>query len=406
MPEYLTFLMQAFVFIFFCIIVIKFVGALFGRKIKIIEFDRTDSNIDRQTCLKILLLVLAAFALCFLFAMLFAHTPGSTVLETLKRAFVKGDAHHYLVIAKNGYTNVGPNRVYIAFFPLFPYAVRALYNIIPEYYISSVVINFIFTYGSCIYLYKLTASIYSKKIALRPVALLLVQPVFFFMTAPYTEPFFLFFSITCIYYLKKRNYLLSAFLGFFAALSRNVGIFLIIPFAIEFLFADKERITKRILKLLPYAALILSGLLIYLLINYSVTGDPLRFMYHLKAFWHQGFGNFVNTMGYSFKGILPFVMEYAIFYIPTVVTMILFLIVLYYKMYENDLGLYVFTLIYFLFIYSPEWLLSSMRYCLAFFPLYLMMGKYKNGVFHAVFTVSLIAMLFLLYIYVNRYPIF
>ena len=191
-------------------------------------------------------------------------------------------------------------------------------------------------------------------------------------------------------------FLHAAAAGFFAALSRSVGVLVAVPFAIEALgevFANARHnqlpLGRKCVMLLGKAAmglLIPLGTCVYLYINYRTTGDALRFLTVQSEHWHQSFGWFFDTVRYTFDYAFVNIRPEAIStWIPQILAVALSLCTMLFGAFKlrSSYGLY--ALFYLLVIYAPTWLLSGARYTMLLFPMYMIWARsLKNNAAFAI----------------------
>ena len=209
-------------------------------------------------------------------------------------AWNRWDAPHYIDIAKDGYVATGENSVFIAFFPLFPLLMKAMSFLTGEYFIAGSIVSMLCFAGALFYVYKLVFRDYGAKTARRSQILMVLFPTAFFATIAYTEGLFLLLTAAFMYYLRQRRLWAAAVLGFFAALTRSVGVMLVFPFGVQVLLdalhegGGARKIIWRIVRRGWKVILIPLGTVVYLLINYAVFGDALHFLVAQREHWSQG----------------------------------------------------------------------------------------------------------------------
>lgn len=218
--------------------------------------------------------------------------------------WLKWDAQHYISISE-GYTSYVEQGEYktIVFFPFYSYLLKFVRFIIPNPIAAGLVISAVLSSFACVYMYKLVCLDYSKTTAKTAVLLLCLFPFGFFLSAVMSESTFLLTTIMTLYYARKNKWHLAGLCGFCAALSRSLGVFLVFPLFVHILeenkllgnFKDKKVWIKTIkegawLLLLPLAVLI------YLNINYHISGDPLYFLEMEEKFWYQVSQPFFKTV--------------------------------------------------------------------------------------------------------------
>lgn len=203
-------------------------------------------------------------------------------------AFANFDGAHYLLIAKNGYTQYQQ-----AFFPLYPLLIRWLsFIFLSNYLLTALVIsNVSFLLGLYIFsrYLKLISPSFDKPASpaggFHPVSVilfLLIFPTSFFFGAVYTEGLFFLFFVATLYFLKKEKYGLTAICAFLASLTKLIGLFLIIFFVLKFISNFKLKIKNFRLLIIIISPLL--GLFLYSLYLSKTTGDPFFFLNSQWAF--------------------------------------------------------------------------------------------------------------------------
>lgn len=148
--------------------------------------------------------------------------------------FSKWDSNWYLKIAENGYYSTKST----AFFPLYPILIRVLSDITNlNPVICGIIISSICFLIALYFAQKLIEIDFDSRAAKRVVYILALNPVAFYFTSVYTESTFLMLSILCLYNIRKRRWFLAAMAGAFCSATRNTGVLLVIPFALEYFYA-------------------------------------------------------------------------------------------------------------------------------------------------------------------------
>lgn len=298
--------------------------------------------------------------------------------------WVRWDAPHYLDIARYGYQNTleGELWLFIVFFPLYPWVVGAVYRLGVPLQAASYLVSWLALAGACAVLYLWAREDADARESRRAVKYLLIFPATVFLGAPYTESLFLLLSIGCLYALRRRRWAVAGLLGMLAALTRNLGVLLALPFALEFLYAHRligpgwregwrEAGGRRLVPAL-WGLLIPLGTLIYLYINHRVYGDPFMFMKIQDQHWHQRFGLLTRTLKNSLSTLLNKPdMGYSYYtYLPQVIAMVTTLGGLHWFIRRRPLSEGVYMLVYLVMIFSPSHLLSGLRYTMGLAPLF------------------------------------
>lgn len=210
-------------------------------------------------------------------------------LPTWISALANFDGIHYLLIAKQGYSQWEQ-----AFFPLYPLLIKIISFIIPNCLAAALLISHTSFAIGLIYFNKLLR-VWGIKTSW-PLLFLLSFPTSFFFGVVYTEGLFFMLFILSLYFLYKKQYWLAGICAALSSLTRLIGIFLIVPFFFHLITEkqidfknlkfkinpfDKLRInTEQSRSIKNYIFLLLSpllGLFSYMSYLWITTGDPLFF---------------------------------------------------------------------------------------------------------------------------------
>lgn len=187
------------------------------------------------------------------------------------------DGIHYILIARKGYEQYTQ-----AYFPMYPILIHMLGSLMHnQYLVSSLLISAVsFIAGMIIWKKTVEHLFPDSTIPFWSSILLLTYPTSFFFTTSYTESLFFFFVVLSFYLLLIKKPVLSGFVGCAAALTRFMGVFMIIPIGIYVISQKKLPLYKKVLvMLLPVAGL--AGYASYL---WKTTGDPLFFIHAQAVF--------------------------------------------------------------------------------------------------------------------------
>ena len=152
-------------------------------------------------------------------------------------------------------------------------------------------------------MYKLVCLDYGRSTAKIAVLLLSLFPFGFFHGAVMSESVFLLTSLMTLYYGRKNQWFLAGLCGFFAALSRSLGVFLVFPLFIHLIEDNQllghlknKKVWIKTIKEGAWLLLLPLAVLIYLYINYNISGNPFYFLAIEKTFWHQYSQPFFKTV--------------------------------------------------------------------------------------------------------------
>lgn len=198
------------------------------------------------------------------------------------------DGAWYSQIAAEGYHTVAST----AFFPLYPLLMRSLAELfggplsLPALSVWGVLLSLLALPFAFYFVYKVAESGWGERTARTAVLILALFPTSFFFNAVYTESLFLALSAGSIWALRvRRDLLLACALAAFATATRNVGIFLLLPLAYEWLRGEAGR-EYGWGKGVACLALAPSGLLAYVAYLWSRSGDLFLF-YSAQGYWSR-----------------------------------------------------------------------------------------------------------------------
>ncbi|HEY9060740.1 MAG TPA: hypothetical protein VIO64_09600 [Pseudobacteroides sp.] len=336
----------------------------------------------------ILLMVISTRLILFLLAFMgWMITKDQSIgfWSSMEMLWNKWDSGHYMYIAENWYTNdlESDKRYHLVFYPLYPVLIKGVYFFVKSYFWSGVIVSNISLFLGCTYLYKLVKIDYEEDVAFRAVKYVLIYPITFFLSITFSESVFFTLSIMTVYYLRRHKWFLTGICGMFAAVSRNFGIFLLIPVFAEFLlyFADAYRNRKDgklVMKLLKGLNIMFipAGFSLYLLLNKLISGDWFTFLKYQKEYWSQSFGMFYENIKTTFINAIPGVSTWGAadrisIWVPQAFSIILVSILLVYGIKRIRTSYSLYMLVYITAALSPTWLISGTRYLMCVFPMFI-----------------------------------
>lgn len=331
--------------------------------------------------IKIMLLLLSIF---------FGHTFN------LLNLWVHWDGPHYIDIAKNWYQTDGDPANFIVFYPLYPILIKIVNFTFNNFNVSAIFISWVCSVLAGILLYELVQldfekSSYKEHIGLLSVWFLNIFPTAYFLQAAYTESLFLTTSLAAIYFLRKGQVIQSGLAGAFASMTRINGLLLL-----PVMFIETKSFGKQIIILL----LTPLGFLVYLLINYFTFGNPLYFSKVLSLHWYK-------QLTWPWVGIINLIHyyqsqngDYYYLFLAELITIFLLAIATFsvYVYVRKSYGIYMFLNL--LLFTSTGFIMSTPRYTLILFPLFIALALIKNKAVLILISGTFITLLFYLtYLY-------
>jgi len=324
------------------------------------------------------------------------HSGWDITIAQVFHSFNRWDAGHYLGIAEYGYNfrydHYGRN-IFVVFFPLYPYLVRAVAALVRSYFVAAYVVSFASYLGALVFLFHLVKIDFSHRTAWWAVILISIFPASHFFGAPYTESLFILTTTATLYYIRKHEWLMAGMWGTLATATRMVSVVLIAAMAIEFamtnnIFAKmKKGSWKRFFILLGQVVLIsllmLVGTGVYLLMNWHYTGDALRFLYFQETHWNNGFLYFGSALSMQFRAIPPItwynIVNNSTIYIHGLNILAIGFVIwmLVYGCHRrNNAAFMTYSLGYTFVSFSMVWLISGGRYAAALVPVFISLAEF------------------------------
>ncbi len=194
-------------------------------------------------------------------------------------AMANFDGAHYLLIAKDGYSQYQQ-----AFFPIYPLLIRFLSPLLQHnHLLTGLIISNLSFFLSLLVLIKLLSSLKLKSSSLWFILFILAFPTAFFFHAVYSEGWFFLLLITSLYFIKRGRYFVGGLVAAVASATRLIGVFLFIPLLFAVISSEIKQKQKNWFNLL-YVLLPFVGLGSYMFYLLKTTGDPLFFFNSQPAF--------------------------------------------------------------------------------------------------------------------------
>jgi len=134
------------------------------------------------------------------------------------------DAQWYLQIARDGYVEGDPSAAY---FPLYPLLTRLVGVVLDErWLLAGTLVSNAALLAALVLLHRLTSAVLSEEAARWAVVLLLVNPMAFFLYAPYSESLFLLLALACLAWLREGRWVHAAGAAALATATRSTGVVL------------------------------------------------------------------------------------------------------------------------------------------------------------------------------------
>jgi hypothetical protein len=339
-------------------------------------------------------LIVKIFIFSLGFAASYMNEGAAPPLSIIMRQFSHWDSPHYIDIAKNGYVNEGDQRFFIVFFPFYPVLVRLITFNFDCINLSALIVSNVSSIFAAVYLFKLAQLEFSDDAAKRAVLYLSIFPTAYFLSAIYTEGLFFALVIASVYYARAGKWSIAGFLSLFAALTRIAGLLLLPTLIIEYLHQKKWKL-KDVNANILWLSLALAGFLIYLGINYQVTGSFFTFMEIERTHWYQSIDpvqGLSNAYNWAISATFPENITIGSAQIIFAVFGLLVVTAGFLRRFRPSYNVYM--LLTWMLSVSTSWWISIPRYVMAMFPMFILLGLLaRKRIIHytivAIFTAAL-----------------
>ena len=284
------------------------------------------------------------------------------------------DSGWYLHIAKEWYPKNADLSVWnsYGFFPFYPALIKFFNFFVREYFLAGLIISSLSFIIAAFFFYKLVKLDYDEETALRSVKYLFIFPSAFIFSGVFNESLYFMLIIICFYALRKEHLFFTGISGFFLALTKSMGVLIIVPLLYEYFRRKGLKFRPGILFLLliPFGTFIFSAYCHYL------TGDWLAYVHSQASAWGAAARNpFINF----YQALLP--TSYISVIFPAYFTLFMIVLLLFFlKKLGFSYGLFAFYSIFFpLSCYAA--FSSMLRYLIPVFPLYMIfaiLGRRKD----------------------------
>lgn len=233
--------------------------------------------------------------------------PGVRHAETVADAFTRWDYPWYASIVLDGYTFTPGEQCNVIFLPLFPVLMGLVSLTGLKLKFAGILVSNLALLSAAVVLWKWVERLTDARTARLATWLLLLGPVSFFFSIPYSEATFFLGAVGALYAAQTNRWWLAGLAGAAAAATRSVGVLLVVPL----LLAAWETRSRQAAWWSPAnrhrllcACLPLGGTAVYLGILAWNFGDP--FLYtKVEQHWGRVLMPFWETFAHGNVAILP-----------------------------------------------------------------------------------------------------
>jgi Mannosyltransferase (PIG-V) len=202
------------------------------------------------------------------------------------------DGAWFSSIAELGYLR-SPWPASTNFFPIYPLTIRIGLHVGAGPALAGVCISLVASLFATYFVHELARDLLGREAAHAAALVFAFFPTAFFLNAEYSEALFLALAVGAVWAARvRRNFLLAAVLGCLAAATRNVGVFLVLPLAHEWLRQRRQVGWPGLTAL----ALVPAGLLGYMFWLWRWSSHPLLFATVVRQTWGRKLTNPVHTL--------------------------------------------------------------------------------------------------------------
>lgn len=223
--------------------------------------------------------------------------------------FVRWDSNWYLELARQGYEFLPDDQSSVVFFPLYPLLMHVGSLGFMSLTHGGMLVSNICTFLAAMLIWRLARMDWSERAADLAVRFFLFGPVSFFFSTVYSEGAFILFVAASLYGARMRRWWIAGLAGCAAALTRSVGVLLVIPLAVEFLAQERTEFSPRrpgSWMRLACVGMPAAGTLTYMAYMAFKFGDPLVYR-RAEVHWGRQLMPFWETFAHANVASLPVV---------------------------------------------------------------------------------------------------
>ncbi|HEY0080562.1 MAG TPA: mannosyltransferase family protein [Pyrinomonadaceae bacterium] len=328
-------------------------------------------------------LVLAVKAVLLVYAAHAFHLLANFRIQTFYgwlEIWNRWDTPHYLDIARDGYLTTGDQRLWIVFYPLYPWLVRVFsWLTAGDYLVAALLVSGVSSVAAALLLQRLALFDETEGVARRAVWFMLIFPTSYFLHIGYTESLFLALCLGSFVAARKERWLAAGLLGALAGLARVNGLLLIPALAAE-AFMQWRSNDRRFNPQWLWIGLTSLGLACYLLLNKYVTGDAFAFQKILREHWHKKLSwPWLGIRGVAGGIWRPDAAEAQMVGVQELIFIALGFVAIVWCWRELRPSYAIWATLNWLLLTSTSFVLSSPRYVFTMFPIYFLFARLASA---------------------------
>ncbi len=303
--------------------------------------------------------------------------PGSYFWDS----WARWDSGWFQVVYREGYAK-GPDATKkAAFFPLYPYTIRAVNTVVGNHWAAGLIVSNLALLGSLFFLERIAATGLDADGVRRAVVYLLCFPTSFFLSAYFSEGLFLLLSTAAFHFYLRERYVASGLSGALACLTRHVGLAVFVACVIGLVWG-LHRGTRKFRPAALGLLLMPLGTLVFMAILYVQMGDPLAFLSAHRAWGRSVLGSGAHEFWFADLRHLHWSLPRDMMNTITVmdaVSAVVFLILPLFLFGRFDVALPIYSLLLILIPLSTGSLKSMMRCECVAFPVFLVLARFGRS---------------------------
>jgi hypothetical protein len=238
-----------------------------------------------------------------------ADQRAADVIDRFIAGLAGWDGQFYLAIVRDGYpttvpsefTTAGPPEARIAFFPMYPFAVRVADVLLPGHEtVAALALNFMLGGAAILLIGVFAARLRGPRAGRRSMLLIAIFPGSFVLSFAYSEALFLCLAAGCLILLHDRRWLLAGVAAAVASATRPNGLALTAAVAIAAIADYPSRPRWR-----PVVAVLLApvGFVVFVTAVGWHAGDLGAWFHVQREIWDEGFSFGWSTLTSSLDAI-------------------------------------------------------------------------------------------------------
>jgi hypothetical protein len=220
---------------------------------------------------------------------MWSHWDAPHYLDLIVFGYRAGDSSG--LIGPHGYRSIYPEdlHLFIVFYPLFPWLATIVNFLVGDPLVSAFVVSTLASMFVAPLLYRLVRQDEEPAVALRAAWFLLTFPTAYFLHIGYTEAVFMALVLGSFLAARTERWWLAGALGGLAALARINGLILIPALAAEAFtqWLQRPPAERRLRVEWLAIGLVGVGFALYLGLNYVIYGSPFEFLRIQHEHWYK-----------------------------------------------------------------------------------------------------------------------